>query len=479
MAHDRLHWSGQIVTDVRTIDQNQLAAMSPSLLDRLETQIRRALDDDARTRAAWHLLDWAGCAVAGAATPAGVAFQSSGESGEVAVLGQDRGLTPRNAAFTMGAFGNPLEMDDIDRAAILHPGPVVVPAAIAAAQVAGASPQTLLDGIVRGYDAMIRLGRTVGPGHYARFHNTATCGPLGAAVASAHILGLESERTVWAMGNAMTQVAGFWACRHEDVMTKQLHTAHAAEAGLSAALLARAGVSGPRNILEGPQGFYEGMCPDPDPDALLADPETWRIYGVGFKPWPACRHCHPAIDAALVLRDRIGSLDRVAAATIAVYSDSALFCDKPDPQTTIEAKFSLQHAVGITLADGPPPLDAFEPEGRRRADVAAFRACAEVQVDPDITAAYPAHFGTRLTLRLTDGTEISEHRTDAAGDPELPLSDAQLIDKARSLMAWGGVGPGPAQRLIDACLDTPHAPSLAPLCDALRGAQPSEARKIA
>ncbi len=453
--------------------------MPQSLLEQLETLIRRRPDAAARSRAARHLADWAGCAVAGAASDAGVAFRAAGEAGDVTVPGQDHGLSPRSAAFTMGAFGNPLEMDDIDRAAILHPGPVVVPAALAAAQAADATPQMLLDGIVRGYDAMIRLGRTVGPGHYARFHNTATCGPLGAAAAAAHILSLDAERTVWALGNALTQASGFWACRHEDVMTKQLHTAHAAEAGLSAALLAQAGVSGPRHILEGPQGFYEGMCPDPAPDALLADPGQWRIFEVGFKPWPACRHCHPAIDAALVLRDRIGSLDAVERATISVYRDSALFCDKPDPATTIEAKFSLQHAVGIALADGPPPLAAFEAEGRARPEIAAFRARAEVRIDPEISAAYPAHYGTRLSLRLRDGTDLTEHRHDAAGDPELPLSDAELADKARSLMAWGGLAPETAQRLIDACLATPDAPSLSPLCDAMRAAQPAEIRRSA
>lgn len=118
--------------------------------------------------------------MAGFATPAGDAFRAAGEPGGIAILGQTGRLSPRSAAITMGAFGNPLEMDDVDRAAILHPGPIIIPAALVAAQIAQASPTAMFDRIIRGYDATVRLGRAVGPGHYARFHNTATCGPIGA-----------------------------------------------------------------------------------------------------------------------------------------------------------------------------------------------------------------------------------------------------------------------------------------------------------
>lgn len=444
--------------------------MAATLLEALETLLRRPVSEQARQRATRHLMDWAGCAVAGSATLAGAAFRSAGDAGDIRILGQASGLTSRSAAFTMGAFGNPLEMDDLDRAAILHPGPVIMPAALAAAQVTQANPEAMLDGVVRGYDAMIRLGRTVGPGHYARYHNTATCGPFGAAVAVGSILELDCEPMLWAMGNALTQASGFWACRHEDVMTKQLHTARAAEAGLVAAMLARNGVTGPRHILEGPQGFYEGMCPDAKPDRLLAEPDHWCIHAVSFKPWPACRHCHPAIDAALMLRQQISSPEDIKSARIEVYRDAAIFCDKPDPQTTIDAKFSLQHAIATSLAVGAPDLAAFEANGRMRSDVIALRQRSSVIVDEALSNAYPAHFGAKVTLELWDGRELSDHRQDAVGDPELPMSDDQLIAKAKSLMAWGGLSTETARKLIDATLHLDKAPDLTPLLDALTGA---------
>lgn len=453
--------------------------MTRSLLQKFETLLRRPVPEASRSRAARHLMDWAGCAVAGSATPAGDAFRAAGEPGNIAILGQTGRLSPHSAAMTMGAFGNPLEMDDVDRAAILHPGPIIIPAALVAAQIAQASPTAMFDGIIRGYDATVRLGRTVGPGHYARFHNTATCGPIGAAVASAHILGLTPEQTVSAMGNALTQSAGLWACRHEDVMAKQVHTAHGTEVGVSSALLAQAGVTGARNALEGPQGFYEGLCPDPSPELLLIEPEAWRIHEVSFKPWPACRHCHPAIDAALVLRNQIKSVGDVRRVTISVYGDAAIFCDKPAPDTTIAAKFSLQHAVALTLADGRPVLAGFEAAARARPDLTQLRGVSDVGVDPALTAAYPEHFGASVTIELSDGRKISELRRDAAGDPELPLDDATLVAKAQALMAWGGVAKSDADRLIGACLSLPDATTIDPFLEALEKASPSQERQSA
>ncbi|MEM1430554.1 MAG: MmgE/PrpD family protein [Pseudomonadota bacterium] len=427
--------------------------MPHPLLVSLRDLCLREVPDDAARRAALHVADWLGCAVAGAATPPGQAFRReaavSGGDGPVRSVGHMGRLPVRQAAFLMGALGNPLEMDDLDKRAILHPGPAIVPAALAAAQLADASGPDLLRGIVRGYEATIRLGRSVGAGHYAQWHTTATCGPLGAAVASASIFGLDPEETLWAMGNALTQASGPWACRHEDVMTKQLHAAHAAEAGVSAALLARAGVTGPAHILDGPQGFYAGMCPDPAPEAITADPEAWRIFEVSFKPWPACRHCHPAIDAALALRPQVPATATITGIEISVYGDSARFCDRAHPTTDVEAKFSLQHAVAVALLRGRPTIPDFGADARADEALAALRLRAQVRVDPALEAAYPGHYGARLALQLADGRRLEETRADAFGDPEDPMSDREVAAKATGLMIWAGLSKEEAGALLE------------------------------
>jgi 2-methylcitrate dehydratase PrpD len=121
-------------------------------------------------------------------------------------------LTAHGAALVNGTVGNVLEMDDFYRTAIVHPGPVVIPAALAAATQETASGPALLDAVVRGFEAMIRVGRSVGPTHYKYFHSTATAGVFGSAAACGSELGLSEDALVHALGNAGTQASGLWQC---------------------------------------------------------------------------------------------------------------------------------------------------------------------------------------------------------------------------------------------------------------------------
>jgi len=414
--------------------------MARSLTEGLVALLARPVAPADRRRAALHLVDWIGCATAGAASETGALFRAHAAAGTgPARILLGTAASAHEAAFCNGAFGNVLEMDDVHREAILHPGPVVMPAALALAAARGATGPALLDAILRGYEAEIRIGRALGPGHYARFHPTATMGPFGAAAACASLLGLNAEHTAWALGNAGTQAGGVWQCRHEAVMTKQLHTARAAAMGLEAATLAELGLTGPLLILEGPQGVFAGLATDARPHRVLADPDApWLLHETSFKPWPACRHAHPAIDAALALRPRIGGT-AIEAVRVESYADALAFCDRPAPRDTIGAKFSLQHAVAVALLDGPPPLAAFDPPALARPDLAALRARVVAAEDPAFTRAYPAHFGAAVTVTLADGAVLRHAVPDALGDPENPLAEEAILAKARMLMESAGV----------------------------------------
>lgn len=427
-----------------------------SLTEGLAALLARPIGPADRARAALHVLDWIGCAAAGAASATGAVFRADAArrpSGAARIMLGGH-ATARDAAFINGAFGNVLEMDDVHREAILHPGPVVVPAALALAAERGAEGNALLDGVIRGYEAEIRIGRAMGAAHYRQFHPTATMGPFGAAAAAASILGLDVAASVHALGNAGTQAGGVWQCRAEPVMTKQLHTARAAAMGLEAALLAEIGLTGPKLILEGPLGVFAGLAPDANPGRVLAEPDApWLIHATSFKPWPACRHCHPTIDAALAVRDRIAGRD-IAAVEIATYADAIAFCDRSAPSTTIEAKFSLQHAAAVALLDGPPSLEAFDPPALARPDLAALRARARLLRDEGCTARHPQHFGGAIAVTLADGTVLRQDVPDALGDPENPLPDADIIAKARMLMASAGIDAARIEAVVAATLGT-------------------------
>jgi 2-methylcitrate dehydratase PrpD len=445
---------------------------------RLAARLARPVDARVRARAALHVLDWAGCALAGAPSPAGRAMAAAlaGEgSGQCTLAGAGRSASPLAAAMVNGALGNVLEMDDVDKRAILHPGPSVIPAALAACESAGADAGAFLDAVVRGYEAVIALGRAVGPGHYAFWHNTGTCGPFGAAAAAASVLGLDELCTAHALGLAATQASGFWQTRHEPAsMAKQVHTARAAHAGLSAAQLSAQGFDGPLAILEGPQGFFAATCPGADPESVLADHGApWLIEQVSFKPWPACRHAHAAIDAALAARAAGITAGEISKAEIVTYADAITFCDRPRPASVIEAKFSLQHALAITLMRGEPQLSDFDPEAFNDDAVRAFAGRVTVRAGEPYASAYPARYGAGISLTLTNGGVRTFDQPDALGDPENPLSPQQLAAKARRLAIHGGHDASAADDLVKAALALSDGGSLAAFSAAL--ARPASA----
>lgn len=423
------------------------------ILTELSALLSRPVDPASEARARLHLLDWIGCAMAGTKEAAG----------EI-LLGQMT-TDMLGRAFAWGGLGNILEMDDVDKRALLHPGPTIVPAAIAVALKTGASVSAILASLVQGYEATIRLGRAVGPAHYASFHSTGTCGAIGAAAASASLIQLDTTQTAHAMALAVSQSAGLWHTRHEsESMGKQLHTSVAARAGVHAAILARDGFKGPVGILEGEQGFFNAMCPDGDQHRVLADAHSkWLIHDVSFKPWAACRHAHAVIDAALELKEHLGD-ELPGPIKVRTYGDALKFCDRPDPKTVGEAKFSLQHAVAIVLARGEPQLADFEPAAINAADVQAIRNRVSVAVSDTYDAVYPVHFGAEIEH---DGQVFRV--PDALGDPENPVTEAQIRDKARSLIRAGGLQDQAAESLVHSVL-TETGPSealLEQICEAL------------
>lgn len=394
-----------------------------SLTEKLATHLMRPVDEATRQRARLHLLDWLGC-VAGA--------RQSG------ILKLKRNMGDDELSHFAAMLGNILEMDDIHRSSILHPGPVIWSTLMVGQEY---PIEDVLNAAVRGYEVVIAVGATFDDHHYAYYHNTSTAGQFGAAAAVADLYGGDKKTLVSAMGLAGSTTGGLWQMRNETSDTKQWHIERSMVTGGSAGFYAAHGLTGPRFILEGPQGLYAATCENPKP---MIFPDQWRIHEVSFKPWGACRHAHPAIDAALELKAKLGSLD--GDIHVETYADAIGFCDRPDPQTVIDAKFSLQHAVAVVAERGVPQLADFEPDAI--AALADARARVTVSEVGDITTRYPEHYGARITC----GGETIE-LVDTLGDPERPLSKEGIIEKARALIAWGGLDDKEADRAIDLALN--------------------------
>ncbi|MBL0936838.1 MAG: MmgE/PrpD family protein [Rhizobiaceae bacterium] len=349
-------------------------------------------------------------------------------------------------AFYFGGLAHILELDDLHRTSVTHPGTVVVPAAAALAETLQASGREFLVAVLHGYEACCRVGNAVGKAHYRVWHNTATCGTFGAAMAAAHLAGLDEDRAVWALGNAGAQSGGVWEFLSAGAMSKHLHTARAAEAGVIAALLAREGFTGADTILEGEKGFFAAFCKDPVPEAVLADPDApWALLETSIKPWPCCRHTHPAIDAALALNARLDGAtpDEIRVET---YRAALDVCDRPEPADPFGAKFSLQHCAAEAIRTGAITTSSFD--GDHRDATRGLCAVTTVSVDPAIEAAYPGAWGASVKARV--GDQWFEERCEACkGDPENPLDRTELTAKAVELFGLAGFDDSAARGMID------------------------------
>lgn len=401
-----------------------------SLTEKLATHLMRPVDEATRQRARLHLLDWLGC-VAGA------------RRSDVARLTVTK-QTDSNGPGIATWLGNILEMDDIHRSSILHPGPVIWPSVLGHSGSFG----DMLDCAVRGYEATICVGETFDNKHYSNYHNTATAGVFGSTAARWKYPGSEftDQKTsganlVSAFGLAGSVSGGLWQMRHEGGHTKQWHIVHCVNTAGNASRYARDGIVGPRFILEGPQGLYAATCENPKP---MTFPDQWRIHEVSFKPWGACRHAHPAIDAALELKTKLGALE--GDIRVETYADAIAFCDRPDPQSVQDAKFSIQHAVAVVAKQGVPQLADFETQ--TIAALADARNRITLSEASDITSRYPDHYGARITCA---GETVA--LVDTLGDPERPLSEKGIIEKARALIAWGDLPEAEADRAVDLALN--------------------------
>ncbi|MBT3358448.1 MAG: MmgE/PrpD family protein [Rhodospirillales bacterium] len=391
--------------------------------------------------AALYFLDAAANAIAGRKSPPGRVL-----SAWASTAGQDAG----REALYLGGLIHTLETDDLHRASVVHPGCVVVPAVIALGKRTGAGGREALSATLQGFEACCRVGMAVGPGHYKIWHNTATCGPFGSAMAAAGLLGLDDEQATHALGNAGTQAAGLWQFLETGAMSKHLHAGRAAEAGVVAAELARFGFTGAPAILEGEKGFFAGACPDPQPDAVTRDAEArWQLHETSIKPWPSCRHTHPVIDAALEVHEQLQGRE-IDTVTIDTYQAAVDVCDRPSPQSEYEAKFSLYHTAAVALSDGEVTFSSFDAEARER--LAGLRSRVRARSAEPFSSNYPKSWGARIEVVLSDGSRINAERLNCKGDPEMMLDADEMKAKARVLLAFGGMDEAAATHLINGIL---------------------------
>lgn len=348
-----------------------------------------------------------------------------------ACLAFGRLSTARVAALVNGTAAHTVEVDDIYREAIYHPGAPTIAAALAAAQDGACDGQAFLRGVIVGYEVGTRIGAVLGRAHYRYWHNTGTVGTFGAAAAAGTLASLPAPWLAHALATAATFAAGLQQAFRMDSMSKPLHAGRAAEGGLLAAQLAAQGVTGSLDVLDGAAGLGRAMADSPDWSEVAATlGRDFHITRMTFKNHACCGHTFAAIDGALEVKRRLQvSPEDIARIHVATYASALEVAGNPDPNTPAEARFSLPYVVSSALVHGSVRLAAATPQRIHDAATRALMDRLELTVDPELDAAFPGQRAARVTLTTRDGRVESFLQPTRKGDPEMPLSDADLDEK--------------------------------------------------
>jgi 2-methylcitrate dehydratase PrpD len=347
---------------------------SAELAHALVQAYRAGVHADLRVKTRLHIADAFGIALAARGTALGdqvVQAQMDGcGPGAQGLIGGGT-AAPLAAAFINASLIHILDYDDIHDRARLHPGACVLPAALAAARMADAADAELTDAVAVGSELMCKLGVACAPqgeGPGSEWFLTQLFGYLGAGVAAGLLLGLDAAQMVSCLGLAYMQLAGGKEAGFGTGATaRAIYPAFAAQGGLQAALLARAGITGPAGALDGAAGLfrlYLAGAPSTRQRALLLDFSQWHARDVDIKPWPCCRLSHPYVAVALAARETC--LQHPAARVrVAVNASAARLCrplaQRRAPATLQDAKYSIPFMTAYALARGAPTLGGLAP----------------------------------------------------------------------------------------------------------------------
>jgi 2-methylcitrate dehydratase PrpD len=387
------------------------------------------------------VVDWHAALVAGSVVPPATLLQKSFaaelQGGGGALLPLGGSASPRLAALINGSAAHTVEVDDIFRDGIYHPGAPTIAAALALSQSNSSSGLHFLKAVIVGYEISTRIGAAMGRAHYRYWHNTGTIGCFGAAAAAAEVLQLDAQRFAHALATVATFCAGLQQAFRMDSMSKPLHAGRAAEAGVSAALMAKEGVTGSLDVLEGEAGFGRAMGDNPDWQRALATlGKDFHIGRMTFKNHTCCGHTFAAIDGALALQKKMrlsaADMDSISVKTYRAGLEVAHY---EDPRSAAEARFSLKYVVATALTHGSVRLAAFTPERIHDAETRKLMQRIEVALDPQLDAAFPGQRAARVAIAARDGRREEWLQPTRIGDPDAPLSDAALDAKFRELAA--------------------------------------------
>ncbi len=373
------------------------------------------------------------------------------------VIGRFARSGPLAAALVNGALGHVLDFDDTYLPAIYHGTSPALAAALAAVEQVDGSGRLLVAAHVAGYEVGAAVAAALYPDHVQKgWHVTATAGTLGACAAAGRALGLGPSELAGAYGLAATQAAGLRAML--GTMAKCLHVGKAAANGLLAALLASRGFESDREALDGAGGFFDALGGGPGAVARLAMSGDDLLAQNTIKAYPCAILIHPAIRAALALRERDRVVpEAIESVTAVVCADVPLLVGKTAPATGLAAKFSTSYCIAVALLRGSPRTSDFTDTAVCDPRLAALESRVRLEAHPGM-----AKDQACVRVRFRDGSVLEEEWRGG-----LSATEAECQEKFLHLAA-PVLGRHSAQELLDLVPSLERLPHLAPITSLLR-----------
>ena len=391
-------------------------------------------------------LDYLGCVLAGYKTnikQVEKLFRTDLLSkGECTILGSDKKFSMRDAGFINGFNAHAMELDDGHRYAMLHIEAPLFSAMTVLYEKERLSEAAFYKGIIVGYEATVRMSRAIQPWHKVRgFHSTGTCATIGIAMAVAAALNYNIEQTKSALSAAASSAAGLLEMLADDSELKPYNVGRAVMDGLTAAYIGRVGYCSPNDIIGGERGFLNVMT-DTKNIAFLTDfeeNEKPSILGNFFKPYPACRHCHSTIDAALQIANN-NSIEpfNIKKIKIGTYKLALTGHDHSDVHSSKSAMMSIPYGAVVALCNHDAGLSQYKEEVVESSEIQRLLKRVEISEDIELTQLLPDIRGAVVSVETNDQT-YSARIDYSLGEPENPMSDNDIKNKFVGLASYYGM----------------------------------------
>lgn len=351
------------------------------------------------------------------------------------VIGFSTKKSPDSAAFLNGFISHVAELDDGVNSGIVHPGTPVISAMLALAQIREVSGEDFLKGVIIGYETTIRLANAVQPSHKKKgFHATGTIGAVGAAVGVAIMLKSEKSTLKNALTAALISAGGSLKALEDDSELKPYNVGNAARSGLTAFLISEAGFKGPKDTLGGEGGFLNMKTSEFDQQKLTPDSSDFAINSIYIKPYASCRYCHPAIEAAIKIRESNAfNPDKIKSINIATYDLAVKNHDHIEIANISSAKMSIPFSVASAIVNAKGGINEFSMTMIEDLSIANLTKKISVNSVNEFSELFPKKSIAHVSVVMNDGKQFSEKVEFPKGEPENPLTDSELEQKFEEL----------------------------------------------